>query len=160
MIRRPPRSTRTDTLFPDTTLFRSNRARRLWAMVIPAINPTGAAQDRGNAVGNALLRHIDTALQPCRNGGKGDATDGLWQYAKRSVAASPARNLLSCLWLSHFPKRGGESGFRRACFARARVSFGRSGPDGVHSLLAARGRCLAQQPVVREAGRARGVPDG
>src|SRR3546814_5944020 len=28
MIRRPPRSTRTDTLFPYTTLFRSQRARR------------------------------------------------------------------------------------------------------------------------------------
>src|SRR3546814_7586849 len=28
MIRRPPRSTRTDTLFPYTTLFRSNRAER------------------------------------------------------------------------------------------------------------------------------------
>src|SRR3546814_13686884 len=28
MIRRPPRSTRTDTLFPYTTLFRSGRARR------------------------------------------------------------------------------------------------------------------------------------
>src|SRR3546814_19672539 len=27
MIRRPPRSTRTDTLFPYTTLFRSNRPR-------------------------------------------------------------------------------------------------------------------------------------
>src|SRR3546814_9249082 len=27
MIRRPPRSTRTDTLFPNTTLFRSYRAR-------------------------------------------------------------------------------------------------------------------------------------
>src|SRR3546814_5434682 len=27
MIRRPPRSTRTDTLFPDTTLFRSELAR-------------------------------------------------------------------------------------------------------------------------------------
>src|SRR3546814_17365566 len=26
MIRRPPRSTRTDTLFPDTTLFRAGRA--------------------------------------------------------------------------------------------------------------------------------------
>src|SRR3546814_4506812 len=26
MIRRPPRSTRTDTLFPDTTLFRSSRS--------------------------------------------------------------------------------------------------------------------------------------
>src|SRR3546814_16485651 len=29
MIRRPPRSTRTDTLFPYTTLFRSNRDRRI-----------------------------------------------------------------------------------------------------------------------------------
>src|SRR3546814_9998873 len=28
MIRRPPRSTRTDTLVPDTTLFRSGRGRR------------------------------------------------------------------------------------------------------------------------------------
>src|SRR3546814_6147552 len=28
MIRRPPRSTRTDTLFPYTTLFRSRRRRR------------------------------------------------------------------------------------------------------------------------------------
>src|SRR3546814_1851088 len=30
MIRRPPRSTRTDTLFPDTTLFRSEAARQAW----------------------------------------------------------------------------------------------------------------------------------
>src|SRR3546814_18408883 len=29
MIRRPPRSTRTDTLFPDTTLFRSARAENV-----------------------------------------------------------------------------------------------------------------------------------
>src|SRR3546814_2015203 len=29
MIRRPPRSTRTDTLFPYTTLFRSSGARRI-----------------------------------------------------------------------------------------------------------------------------------
>src|SRR3546814_11008414 len=34
MIRRPPRSTRTDTLFPDTTLFRSTVAAR----PKPAIN--------------------------------------------------------------------------------------------------------------------------
>src|SRR3546814_19101819 len=31
MIRRPPRSTRTDTLFPDTTLFRSHGGGRLGA---------------------------------------------------------------------------------------------------------------------------------
>src|SRR3546814_10208080 len=30
MIRRPPRSTRTDTLFPDTTRFRSWRRRRVF----------------------------------------------------------------------------------------------------------------------------------
>src|SRR3546814_15240650 len=30
MIRRPPRSTRTDTLFPYTTLFRSLRPGRAW----------------------------------------------------------------------------------------------------------------------------------
>src|SRR3546814_2658515 len=30
MIRRPPRSTRTDTLFPYTTLFRSPQPRRGW----------------------------------------------------------------------------------------------------------------------------------
>src|SRR3546814_5910265 len=31
MIRRPPRSTRTDTLFPYTTLFLSQRLAKLWA---------------------------------------------------------------------------------------------------------------------------------
>src|SRR3546814_10965959 len=34
MIRRPPRSTRTDTLFPYTTLFRSLRA--IFRVVVPA----------------------------------------------------------------------------------------------------------------------------
>src|SRR3546814_3600642 len=32
MIRRPPRSTRTDTLFPYTTLFRSSAANMYWTM--------------------------------------------------------------------------------------------------------------------------------
>src|SRR3546814_1993374 len=39
MIRRPPRSTRTDTLFPYTTLFRSPRPRRC----LPASLPRGNA---------------------------------------------------------------------------------------------------------------------
>src|SRR3546814_2415246 len=37
MIRRPPRSTRTDTLFPYTTLFRS----RTYATVVPEIEADG-----------------------------------------------------------------------------------------------------------------------
>src|SRR3546814_18612616 len=35
MIRRPPRSTRTDTLFPHTTLFRSARSQGLWSLRHP-----------------------------------------------------------------------------------------------------------------------------
>src|SRR3546814_7485439 len=36
MIRRPPRSTRTDTLFPYTTLFRSPPGEKITALVTPA----------------------------------------------------------------------------------------------------------------------------
>src|SRR3546814_14603736 len=53
MIRRPPRSTRTDTLFPYTTLFRS----------------TGLAQGKGIAYALILgsvddLPHADIGMQP------------------------------------------------------------------------------------------------
>src|SRR3546814_4794350 len=53
MIRRPPRSTRTDTLFPYTTLFRSGfgarasfgiRGVRLYSDGIPATMPDGQGQ--------------------------------------------------------------------------------------------------------------------
>src|SRR3546814_7791335 len=44
MIRRPPRSTRTDTLFPYTTLFRSVQARR--------------------AMGHGVLAHLDPDPAP------------------------------------------------------------------------------------------------
>src|SRR3546814_6224841 len=44
MIRRPPRSTRTDTHFPDTTLFRSRLRRRRHAAGRPL---RGAARRRG-----------------------------------------------------------------------------------------------------------------
>src|SRR3546814_4260909 len=36
MIRRPPRSTRTDTLFPYTTLFRSEHKRLVWCRNRPS----------------------------------------------------------------------------------------------------------------------------
>src|SRR3546814_17383117 len=35
MIRRPPRSTRTDTLFPYTTLFRSFAVKRILQLAVP-----------------------------------------------------------------------------------------------------------------------------
>src|SRR3546814_9200472 len=70
MIRRPPRSTRTDTLFPYTTLFRSDRARGAGNDVVEHIGgPTpesadilGRIDDRiGRAVGQA--RQIEARIE-------------------------------------------------------------------------------------------------
>src|SRR3546814_11221389 len=50
MIRQPPRSTRTDTLFPYTTLFRSpldgRTNRQVQVEIIISRNPTGATRGR------------------------------------------------------------------------------------------------------------------
>src|SRR3546814_9722425 len=51
MIRRPPRSTRTDTLCPYTTLFRSTRAR---AAMVLEMGERGAAR-AGGARGSAIV---------------------------------------------------------------------------------------------------------
>src|SRR3546814_12995722 len=47
MIRRPPRSTRTDTLFPDTTLFRS-LALYLWRSSRPHAAIVGRVPETGH----------------------------------------------------------------------------------------------------------------
>src|SRR3546814_9178364 len=57
MIRRPPRSTRTDTLFPYTTLFRSLAARA--AAAAPSNYPDPDARDLRAAIG--ALHGIDPA---------------------------------------------------------------------------------------------------
>src|SRR3546814_6473228 len=49
MIRRPPRSTRTDTLFPYTTLFRSN-VFDWYAATTPGVIPSSATQGREGRV--------------------------------------------------------------------------------------------------------------
>src|SRR3546814_4805388 len=60
MIRRPPRSTRTDTLFPYTTLFRS-RLRRLGHVFIgrpdPCIDHVRSAARKGQA--GAIRRNAE-----------------------------------------------------------------------------------------------------
>src|SRR3546814_2964984 len=89
MIRRPPRSTRTDTLFPYTTLFRSIAARRNGrgferggrelrdgATRIPALYPTsdmGRAHDpRSAAIGGSCE---DRRLAQVDGGGTHTATE-------------------------------------------------------------------------------------
>src|SRR3546814_15088350 len=59
MIRRPPRSTRTDTLFPYTTLFRS-RAVHFGAKVLILDEPTASL---GVKQAGVVLRYIVQAKQ-------------------------------------------------------------------------------------------------
>src|SRR3546814_3121983 len=58
MIRRPPRSTRTDTLFPYTTLFRSRggAALRRWAVPGPAGVPQRRRMRAGAQMGDRRSR--------------------------------------------------------------------------------------------------------
>src|SRR3546814_8478113 len=70
MIRRPPRSTRTDTLFPYTTLFRSKAGRRRPAFFIErfiATSPSGVG--RAPLRDAPLLRRaaFDQILRPERS---------------------------------------------------------------------------------------------
>src|SRR3546814_18000299 len=99
MIRRPPRSTRTDTLFPYTTLFRSGAAvHRAGAGAIlqrAAVDP----DDHRRAIGafgcpdverQAILAHRARRLELDAGGGIG-GLDALGAEAARSPDALPFR---------------------------------------------------------------------
>src|SRR3546814_10788336 len=60
MIRRPPRTTRTDTLFPYTTLFRSS--------VLPGVHRDGNRSPRYSWTANRLVRTIPMPGQRCDPG--------------------------------------------------------------------------------------------
>src|SRR3546814_20508975 len=66
MIRRPPRSTRTDTLFPYTTLFRSTTSKVHTALrIAPAYSgPVVHVLDASRAVGVASTLVSDTQCEP------------------------------------------------------------------------------------------------
>src|SRR3546814_20035506 len=59
MLRRPPRSTRTDTLFPYTTLFRSDKVK---VLTIRATAFDAAAAEGGSAAVEAVEGGGDTGL--------------------------------------------------------------------------------------------------
>src|SRR3546814_3585990 len=86
MIRRPPRSTRTDTLFPYTTLFRSAEPRGLrLGKKIPRGAVAGRADDdhrvgeaRSNEVGAEIGRAFlkgNQQVETARRGRGGDAAE-------------------------------------------------------------------------------------
>src|SRR3546814_10137880 len=60
MIRRPPRSTRTDTLFPYTTLFRSRRVFQIFTVSFAALARAVIPDMR--AAGWGRIVHIGSAI--------------------------------------------------------------------------------------------------
>src|SRR3546814_4414677 len=84
MIRRPPRSTRTDTLFPYTTLFRSEvrpcrrghqfrrRAARLAVGHLLFGRPAGARIPRDQPSQPVLLHHLGLPLRLPGGGGRSE----------------------------------------------------------------------------------------
>src|SRR3546814_3331255 len=67
MIRRPPRSTRTDTLFPDTTLFRSDVDElfdQLFALVLVAVATAIVTAATAVAITPAIVAPAATTATP------------------------------------------------------------------------------------------------
>src|SRR3546814_7863049 len=59
MIRRPPRSTRTDTLFPYTTLFRAQRSRRAHRNTDQRERPAGGGREQQAGAHDAQQARAD-----------------------------------------------------------------------------------------------------
>src|SRR3546814_1973345 len=95
MIRRPPRSTRTDTLFPYTTLFRSPPRGPARTCDLPRPRrPTFAVIDAARAADPSLgtARHYG-ARRACARGPGDNAKDRKWCGSDRSGAHAPRRSL-------------------------------------------------------------------
>src|SRR3546814_10081071 len=86
MIRRPPRSTRTDTLFPSTTLFRSKAVLELFQAGLVAIDDEGTAVHR--AVGGADL--VDPVLGPTARDCQISCPDGIICHGEAGKKPRPA----------------------------------------------------------------------
>src|SRR3546814_7391427 len=113
MIRRPPRSTRTDTLFPDTTLFRSRGGRVPFAgmeavasvdAALRAVEEDGAGElcVIGGAQVYALtlplatslrLTHVDTVVEGA-DAFFPEFDAGAWRVVSRERHAADARHAL------------------------------------------------------------------
>src|SRR3546814_4515790 len=82
MIRRPPRSTRTDTLFPYTTLFRSPRERAESTAAKAAATQTVTRHPAGFSLGGVMSQQLKTGVII-----EGDESGAVRAYASAGKAA-------------------------------------------------------------------------
>src|SRR3546814_441934 len=112
MIRRPPRSTRTDTLFPDTTLFRSQfetwmrdpyaiYARHVLRLrPLDPIDADPGAAERGSIIHDALHRFV--AAHP--GALPGDAYERLLDCGREAFSAVLDRPSVWAFWWPRFER--------------------------------------------------------
>src|SRR3546814_9040040 len=95
MIRRPPRSTRTDTLFPYTTLFRSESGRQRSHCRGRCVDPPRLGQPASNHRRSIGMGTLVYDLAHARAGDKGNTSsiaviaydDAGWQVLRRALTA-------------------------------------------------------------------------
>src|SRR3546814_3321493 len=116
MIRRPPRSTRTDTLFPYTTLFRSRQLALPGAARAGALRPSAGPPARRAALGGLSF--------PAAAGDAAVAAGAAVHCAQRGAAAGAPGNL------QLLPAGTARRGLRCGCIGRTRprcaVEIGRA----------------------------------
>src|SRR3546814_63214 len=126
MIRRPPRSTRTDTLFPYTTLFRSRHAaahlRRVGARVLHRLPQRAGEVPRGVLEPGRLgLRRVEPEV------GRGYAPDAL--VALVALVAKVSRRTGIPANPEHPRRRGRSPDLRRRAKPRGAASAASSCPS-------------------------------
>src|SRR3546814_14918834 len=87
MIRRPPRSTRTDTLFPYTTLFRSREAEQDWP-TLPLPRGGGTEPERPQRISARPERPRDFPFPPSRGKPESRARQSLASNTVRRTSAA------------------------------------------------------------------------
>src|SRR3546814_4506165 len=91
MIRRPPRSTRTDTLFPYTTLFRSSRHahRQVVSVAIEDRSAVGGQRDALEPLGRTEGRVLVAAERLHLDQAGGDRTEAHEEHEQRDDETAP-----------------------------------------------------------------------
>src|SRR3546814_4659768 len=98
MIRRPPRSTRTDTLFPYTTLFRSAEMLTVYGTELPSRLFLGTAQYPSPAILAEAVRTSQATVVTVslrREAARGEAAGQFWDMI-RSIGVRVLPNTAGC----------------------------------------------------------------
>src|SRR3546814_1535794 len=94
MIRRPPRSTRTDTLFPYTTLFRSPSARGLSAASTSNIGALPPDSPGLSGRGNRAVAVFQVIRTRAAQAARSFASVGLWKRRRSEEHTSELQSLM------------------------------------------------------------------